>query len=344
MRKPPEPLLQAVRHNCHVADAVHAGDYTLCTYLMKMRELYRWEHGLPLDAELDSRVVGEWVRARETWWESLELEAFRPLPMAGGEVDPFEHDLVNDELNPRGWVYSSGLGQHAAAHFFLGELLEKRDADGFRVLVSGREWARDLVSPPAMTRGEVIFLRRESLQRLLWERVQEWRWNRCDSPLGRALRYYALDDDLQAGLARLTDDQMEAVLRHEIGEVAVGRGIESEWQVLLHAARGRKAELLLRAVRDHLADAVSTLPWLLEQGRPALLHFWFGTLGPMRRHLSPTLVEAYRQWCDAGDVGVLSGVVARARAHWQSLVDDLLEEGGSGRGPDVVAMIEARPF
>jgi hypothetical protein len=83
---------------------------------------------------------------------------------------------------------------------------------------------------------------------------------------------------------------------------------------------------------------------LLEQRRPALLHFWFGTLGPMRRHLSPALLEAYQHWCERGDTAVLSQAVERARNHWQSLVDDLLGYHRRGRMPDVVAMIESRPF
>ncbi len=343
MSNPPEALLHAVRHNCHIADAAHAGDYTLCTYLMKMRELYRWEHDLPLEAELDSSKVGDWVRARETWWESIEGESFQPLPLDDMQIAPFEHDEVNAVLTPTGFVYSSGLGKQAAAHFFLAELLEKREFDHFSVLISGREWARDLVSPPAMTRGNVIFLRRESLRRLLWERVQEWRWNRCDSPLGRALEYYGLDDDLQGGLERLVDDQMESVLLHEIGEVEVGQEIEDDWQALLLATAGRKAELQLRAIRDNLADAVSTLPALVEAGRPELLHFYFGTLGPMRRYLSPTLQDAYQQWRDSGDIDRLAIAAGGAKAHWKQLMDDILGLG-NGAAEELSRLIEARAF
>ena len=31
-------LAQAVQHNCHISDARHGADYSLCVYLMKMRE------------------------------------------------------------------------------------------------------------------------------------------------------------------------------------------------------------------------------------------------------------------------------------------------------------------
>lgn len=345
MSNPPGPLLEAVRHNCHIADALHAGDYTLCTYLMKMRELYRWENGLPLQAELDSEKVGEWVRERESWWEQIEAEEYRHLPLHDGQVSaPFEHDAINQDLVPQGMVYSAGLGRGAAAHFFLAELLEQRETNGFKVLISGREWARDLVSPPAMMRDNVIYLRRESLQRLLWERVQEWRWNRCDSPLGRALMSYDLDSDIEAGLSRLVDDQMHAVLLHEIGEVMVGQDNEAGWQQLLMAVSGRKAELLLRAVRDNLADMVSTMPELLAEGRQEMIHFWFGTLGPMRRFMLPRLLGAYQRWLDDRDLSPLEVAVEASREHWQALYDELLQQHDALDTDGVIRLVEERRF
>ena len=36
-------LSDTVQLNCHISDARHAGNYTLCIYLLKMREFYRWE-------------------------------------------------------------------------------------------------------------------------------------------------------------------------------------------------------------------------------------------------------------------------------------------------------------
>jgi len=58
-------FIDAVKHNCDVSDAQHAGHYSLCVYLMHMREYFRWEQGLALDVRLDAKQVGEWVAERE---------------------------------------------------------------------------------------------------------------------------------------------------------------------------------------------------------------------------------------------------------------------------------------
>ncbi len=51
-----QKLYESVQKNCHISDGLHAQDYGLCTYLLKMRELYRWEKGLPLTAQLPKEV------------------------------------------------------------------------------------------------------------------------------------------------------------------------------------------------------------------------------------------------------------------------------------------------
>ena len=45
-------LTAAVQHNCNIADARFARNHVMCIYLIKMREFYRWEHGVPLTAPL----------------------------------------------------------------------------------------------------------------------------------------------------------------------------------------------------------------------------------------------------------------------------------------------------
>ena len=42
-RDPPSTaLLEAVQTNCHIADARHAQDLSLCTFLLQIREFHRW--------------------------------------------------------------------------------------------------------------------------------------------------------------------------------------------------------------------------------------------------------------------------------------------------------------
>ena len=55
-------LINSVQHNCHISDARHAGNYTLCIYLLKMREFYRWEHKYTFSEKLSTDEIGNWLR------------------------------------------------------------------------------------------------------------------------------------------------------------------------------------------------------------------------------------------------------------------------------------------
>jgi hypothetical protein len=82
-------LIGAVQRNCHIADARHAREMTLCTYLLEMREFYRWEAGIPLGDPLARPEVGAWLTAREELWETLVDASFGPLPLGDAEHEPF---------------------------------------------------------------------------------------------------------------------------------------------------------------------------------------------------------------------------------------------------------------
>ena len=95
-----QPLVAAVQANCHVADARHATELTLCTYLLQMREFFRWERGLPFGAALARHEVGAWLAEREALWEQVQGDAWQPLPLpdAGPPADPFDVHAVNARL------------------------------------------------------------------------------------------------------------------------------------------------------------------------------------------------------------------------------------------------------
>jgi hypothetical protein len=311
-----EGLRQNVQRNCHISDARSASDYTLCVYLLKMRELYRWEQGYGYDATLSNDAVGEWLTAREELWESLADEEFAPLRIPAGEFDPFDSDAVNRQLEPHGLVYSAGYGNKSKAHFFLARLDKAIEQDGYRIYISNQELARDLTAPPAMSRNGEIFIRRESLRRMVWEKLEEWRWNRPDNAMGRAIRCYDFDNDLNAALEQMTEAEIEALVLHEVGEVQAGQALGESWREMLDSFPRSKLELMARAVRDHLADCLSTLPALLQRAHPPTLHFYFANLSGMRRQIYPALVKAYEHWVEYGDAGELDRQIEAGRRHW----------------------------
>ena len=76
-----QPTLKAVRANCDIADARHASDYTLCVYLLRMREYFRWENNLPFNQKLPHGELTEWLSCRESRWESLQHRDFEKIPV-----------------------------------------------------------------------------------------------------------------------------------------------------------------------------------------------------------------------------------------------------------------------
>lgn len=318
-------LQETVQRNCHIADASHAGDYTLCIYLMKMREFFRWEAGEAFSASLDNKQVGSWLREREALWDSLQAEDFNPMQIGEDKFDPFDSAAINARLREQGLVYSGGLGINNKPHFFLARLERHDQYNGYSLYVADKELARDLSSPPAMAQGNNIYIRRESLKRMLWEKLESWNWNRPDNAMGKALAYYDFNGDVDRALEEMTENELETILLHEIGEIRAGERLGRKWEELLITLPYTKAELMLRAVRDHLADAISTLPALLEKDNAASLHFYFGNLTHMRKHLSPSLTEAYRQWQESGNRARLEELADRNEEHWSQLTEQILQ-------------------
>ena len=319
------PTLEAVRANCHIADARHATDYTLCVYLLKMREYFRWEHSLPFNEQLPHQQLTEWLTRRETHWESLEQHDFEKIPVLDTQHDPFDAEAINRTLNPLGYVYSSGYGRNMKPMFYLGALESRETYNGYTLIISGKEYARDLASPPAMSLGKTIFVRRESLRRMLWEKVEEWRWNKPVNAMQNALGCYDFDNDAEQSLDAMTDNELCAVKLHEIGEIRAGELLGPDWEEMLASMPHSKAEIMVRAVRDHLADALSTLPGLLSEMNAASLHFYIANMANMRKELFPSLITAYESWITNGDTQALERLTAGAVAHWQALAERILE-------------------
>ena len=320
-----QPLFNAVQRNCHISDARHAGDYTLCVYLLKMREYFRWEKGYAFHDNLPEGDLGEWLKERELYWQTIEDESFADLTIAGTSYDPFDIDAVNAALNPHGLVYSGGLGHKYVPHFFIGKLGNLEKQTDFTILVSENEYARDLTAPPAMSRNGTIFVRRESLRRMIWEKIEEWQWNRQENAMARAIRGFDFENNTETALEHMTDSMLDSVLLHEKGEVLAGKRLGPEWEQMLADLPRSKTEIMIRAVRDNLADSLTTLPVLLGEGDDASLHYFFANLTNMRKELFPSLTRSYEIWVTTGKRNEIEALVPASADHWNQLANRMLD-------------------
>jgi len=168
-------LLPQIKRNCLVSDARHWGDYSLCGLLLRLRELYRFEQGLPFDTGPAQSAVEEWIGRREALWREHEDDPLCPLRLQGTSYDVFDTEGVNRLLIPAGLYYGAGFGVGMKPLFFIGELVRRRHVGGYEIIEVGRERTRDISLNPAMVRERTVVGRREITEVLIGRKFEELR-------------------------------------------------------------------------------------------------------------------------------------------------------------------------
>jgi hypothetical protein len=317
-------LVQSVQRNCNIADARHAREMTLCNYLLGMREFYRWEHEVPLARALPRQELGSWISEREALWDGLQADDLEPLRMAERSYDAFDVDAINAVLVPQGLVYGGGYGRFGKPHFFLAQLERHELRQGLRLFVSGCEYARDLTAPPAALLDGAVFLRRDALRRWLWDKIEIWGVRKADGALKSALECYGFTSDAETAIEHMTEQEAETLILHELGEAMAEPLLGAAWPDFIATLKGRRAEILARAVRDNLADCLSTLPRLIEREAACSIHFHFANFEGARSKLFPLLELAYRRWRETGNLEPLREAAQAGSAHWHEAALSLL--------------------
>lgn len=317
-------MINSVQQNCHISDARHASDYTLCIYLLKMREFYRWEKQLALADTIDADEMGSWLTAREALWDSIQHDEFAPLNIDEQEFNCFDTENINKALLAQGYVYSAGYGLKSKAIFFLAELDQHIIQHDYNIYISGKELARDLAAPVAMSQHNNIYVRRESLQRMIWEKTVEWGWHQNKNAMFKAMNYYDFSKQPAAALEAMTNKELNSVILHEIGEIKSANKLKKWHQLIVDIPRSQ-AEIMARAIKDLISDSISTLPTLINNQDDASLHFYFANFTHMRKELSPSLMTAYQCWDKNGDYEKLLSASNQCAEHWFDIAYDILD-------------------
>ncbi len=340
-------LVSQVQRNCDISDARHAGNYTLCIYLLKMREYYRWLHALDFSEDFDGEAMSQWLRDKEEVWDKVCDEDYHPITLHQRQFDAFDNAAINAELDQHDFFYHAGIGGKGIQHFFVADKVNSYLDNGIQITITGQEYARDLTAPPAMSTQQEIVVRQESLKRMCWERYQEWRWNQYENPMGKALSYYPFETSIPEALQQMVQAEQDTLIQYELGEMQISRQFGDQWSGMMLGLLGSKAELLARSVRDHLADCLTTLPFLLVQNNPATLHFYFANLTYMRKDLFPSAMTAYQHWCDSGKTDQLHDLTHSAAEHWRKTLQSMLavaRKNAQNPASPIVELIEQSRF
>jgi hypothetical protein len=286
---------------------------------------------LPLGEAPERSALAGWISDREQRWERLHdagATAFAALPLEGG-LDPFDETEANGRLAGHGLVYGAGIGLFGAPLFFLAACESDKAREGARVIVAGTELARGFMAPPAVSRGDTVIVRRDALRRWLWTRTEAARRGPAENAFGAALRAYGDPADA-ATVERMAEGEIETLILHELGELQAATLLGTDWEQMLCGIDDRRTELLVRAVRDLLADCLVTLPALVRRQADASLNFWLANFDGLRRMMAPDLAVAFGGQPPRIDHAALERAAQRGRDVWREAADDLLSNWRRG--------------
>jgi hypothetical protein len=296
-----ENIVSQVLENCAISDSRQAGLYSVCGFVLRMRDLYKWEKGFAPWTEEEPSELLEWIGYKEEIWKDLEEKDFRKISIFGRDYDPFNVDGINAALEPHGLFYGAGFARSLQPSFLLARFEEKRRIDGCRVYILGRELARDLLTVPAFSRDNCILIRKEAAEFFIWDHI--FFVNKSgQTALKFALEDYGLKAQdpyaLREHLARISAAEMETYLYHELGEIKENVFDRDIWRNIVGTFPHTPIELLARSVKDLLADTneYGRLSYITRERKTASLGLCVAFFDGLKRELFPELTEAFREF------------------------------------------------
>jgi len=322
-------LTQQVLENCDISDARHAGLYSICGLALRLRDLYKWEMGLPPWEEKDSSEILEWIENREQRWEKRAECEYAKISVGDRTYEPFDTGGINAVVAPHGLLYGAGYAHGLKPTFFLARIEDKETVEGMCVYSLGSELARDLLTLPAFLQDGCILLRQEAAKMYLWDQMIYI--NKSAKPALRfALKNCGLQEPgseaLQQNLATILAAQRENYIYHEIGEMRDAVFDRKLWREIIAAFPHTPVEFLVRAVKDLLADtnAHGTLQNIIRNRKSASLGLYVAFFDGLAKNVFPELKIAFEDFCESHNWKVVEEAMSAgyhtAKAHAEEIM------------------------
>ena len=330
-----DDITRQVLYNCDISDAYHAGMFSICGLALRLRDLYKWEKGLPAWEESDPSEVLEWIESKENKWESYPENGFEDLSIDGTVFDPFDTAGINEVLERHDIFYGAGYARSLKPTFFLTDITEKANINGNTIYTLGRELARDLLTIPALTQDDCVILRQESAKLFIWDSIFYIKKS------ARPALKFALDScglknhepqALQPHLTTILAALKDSYIYHEIGELRDTAFNRDTWREVIAAFQYSPVEYLARAVKDLLADTneFGTLQYIIREQKTTSLAFYAAFLDGLAKKFFPELLTSFQEFSRTSDWEVIEQAVSSgyktAKQH-AALITDLYHEG-----------------
>jgi len=325
-----ESITRQVLHNCEISDAQHAGLYSTCGLALRLRDLYKWEHGLNPWEEKDTSEILDWIGEKEARWEKLADAKHTKITIEGKDYDLFDTPAINAVLEPRGFLYGAGYAFSLKPTFFLAEIENKTLNNGYTVYALGRERARDLLTLPALTQTQQILLRTDSAKLFLWDQMTYIKKS-GRSALKFALKNCGLEkqntEAIQQHLPTILTAQKDNYIYHEIGELSDSTFDPEIWRELIAAFPHSPIELLARSLKDLLADThpSGTLHHLVENRKMAGLGFYTAFLDGMLKELFAQMQHAFNDFTKTLNWRIIRETAVEGHQHAKRLASEMIE-------------------
>jgi Family of unknown function (DUF6866) N-terminal domain/Family of unknown function (DUF6866) C-terminal domain len=331
-----DDIADQVLANCNIADSRHAGLYSICGLALRLRDLYKWENRLDPWIENDPSEVLKWIGDKEEAWEELAEKEFKDIRLVGRRFDPFDVKGINEILEPYGFIYGGGYARSLKPSFFLAALEAKKEINHIAVFILGREFARDLLTIPALSQDNCIYIRKESARLFLWDQIfyvkKSGRY-----ALKFGLKDYGLKEataeDLHRNLSVIAANETDTYIYHELGEIRDAVFDRKTWQEIIASFPHTPIELLTRTVKDLLADTgkSGTLPHIVSERKTASLAFYVAFLEGFTKVLFPQIVDAFQNFTQNRDWELIENVVAEGYQNAKSSAEAIIGIYRSGR-------------
>jgi len=334
-----------VQANCNISDAIHAGVFSICGLALRMRDLYKWEKGLPPWKEKAEEDILDWIGRREDVWDDVRDQSYQSIVINGFRSDAFDTGGINRVLETAGLYYGAGYAYSLKPTFFLGRIVQKRRVAGQPVFMLGQELSRDLLTLPAMFQDGVIVLRTESARMYLWDQIQYLK--KSGKPyLQYALELCGVTENSQTALRRvlpvLFEAQAETYIHHEVGEITDQVFDREIWREIIADYPHTPVELLVRAVKDLLADTSEngTLQHLVKSRKIVSLALYAAFLDGLGREFFPEFRPAFSRYMESGDMTLVMQAVTTGYENARAMAHDIMQlykNGKDTKGKEWVA-------